>query len=205
MFLQLYSGYNPYVPYHHNDSYLPYSVPPLHVPKFDSCQVLHGGPRTVKYEHMATNLGLLTHGGVHPAYHTHTDHVGEGEFLAICWHVGWNEICKDILVISSVRPFVHPSVCLSFLVHFFMMAEWIFFIFGTLIRHMEFWCACYRIGLMINLSNCDHLFIHFECLLLYLGEECGDCVHIWYHNRIPGVEHHWAMFWRWNELDLHQA
>ena len=45
---------------------------------------------------------------------------------------------------------------------------------------------------LLMLVNYSHIFINFEylfILLSYLGEECGDFVHIWYNNQVPFVAH----------------
>ena len=64
-----------------------------------------------------------------------------------------------------------------------MMAEWIFFILGTMIRYH---------GLLMNrmrLNNDGYFFRNVECLLLCHGEECVDFVHIWYSYQVPCVAH----------------
>ena len=73
-----------------------------------------------------------------------------------------------------------------------MMDGWIFFIFGTMIRYHGLLIA-YKVefGSVPNLSNYGYFFIKFnvECLLWYVGEECGDVVHIWYSYQVPCISH----------------
>ena len=42
-----------------------------------------------------------------------------------------------------------------------------------------------QFGSVPNSSTYGYFLINFECLFLYLGEECGDFVHIWYNYQVP--------------------
>ena len=77
---------------------------------------------------------------------------------------------------GPVRPSSHIS----------LMAGWIFFIFGTLVKYhghkIEF-------DSVPNWSNYGNFAINVVCLLWYFSKACGDFVHISYSYQVPCVAH----------------
>ena len=94
------------------------------------------------------------------------------------WWLYWYFIipCSLIAELGNIgMGSVHQSICLpvcpSILAHYTMMAGWMFFILGTMIRYHE---SKIEVDSVPNVSNDGTFFIHFEYLLWYLREECGD-------------------------------